>query len=201
MSSDATPPATSESQDHQDQPGGRLALFPGTFDPITFGHLDVIRRSRTLFDRLVLGIGQHPGKHPLFSPAQRREMIEELLRREGLSNVEVRVYAGLTVDFAKQLGAVALLRGLRNVTDLNYEFQLALTNRAVADIETVFIMTGDEYAFASSSLIKQIAAAGALDRLHRLVPEPILKRLQHKMQQNGDKGIDGIPRQDALHQE
>ena len=100
--------------------------------------------------------------------------------------MEVHKYRGLTVDYALHVGAGAIVRGLRNVTDLNFEFQLALTNRAVADIETVFIMTGETYAFTSSSLIKQIAAGGDVDRLHRLLPPLVLDRLKLKKNELGD---------------
>ena len=161
------------------------ALFPGTFDPITNGHLDVIRRGRVLFDRLIVAIGHNPAKRELFNTDERYAMIRELLAPECLENVSVQTYRGLTVDYAKKIGAGAIVRGLRNVTDLNFEFQLALTNRAVADIETVFIMTGETYAFTSSSLIKQIAAGGDIDRLHRLLPPLVLDRMKQKKEQLG----------------
>ena len=161
----------------------KLGLFPGTFDPITNGHLDVIRRGRLLFDRLIVAIGHNPEKSPLFSVTERLEMIRDLVSE--FDNVTVETFQGLTVDFASKVGATAILRGLRNVTDLNFEFQLALTNRAVADIETLFIMTGEGYAFTSASLIRQIAAGGDVDRLHRLLPPSVLERLKQK------KGLDG----------
>ncbi len=160
-------------------PGTRIVLFPGTFDPITNGHLDVIRRAITLFDRLVVAIAINPAKQELFTTAERLEMIRDLLKDQA-PRVTVETFAGLTVDYAKRIGAAAIIRGMRNVTDLNYEFQLALTNRAVADIETIFIMTGESYAFTSSSLIKQIAAGGGIDRLTRLLPPLVVERLKHK---------------------
>jgi len=160
------------------RPQPRIGVFPGVFDPVTNGHLDVIRRGRVLFDTLVVAVGQNPEKRELFEPAERAAMIEGLVW--DLPEVRVEIYTGLTVDFARRLGARAILRGLRNVADLNTEFQLALTNRAVADMETVFIMTGEAYAFTSSSLIKQIAAAGDVGRLHRLVPEPVIGALREK---------------------
>jgi len=155
----------------------KTAIFPGTFDPLTNGHLDVIRRSRSLFDRLVVAIGHNPAKRQLFSIEERLDMISRILRKE-CRGVEVEPYRGLTVDFARKIGATVILRGLRNVTDLHYEFQLALTNRAVADIETVFIMSGEAYGFTSSSLIKQIAAGGEIERLHRLLPPLVIDRLK-----------------------
>ncbi len=161
-------------------PTRKVALFPGTFDPITNGHLDVINRGRHLFDRLVVAVGQNPAKRDIFSQDERVAMIGELVAELGGDNVEVRAFAGLTVDFAKSINATAILRGLRNVTDLNFEFQLALTNRALTDIETVFIMSGEQYAFTSSTLIKQIASGGDVDRLHRLIPSVVLRRLKQR---------------------
>jgi pantetheine-phosphate adenylyltransferase len=163
----------------------KIGLFPGTFDPITNGHLDVIHRGRALFDRLIVAIAHNPVKRELFDMSQRLEMARKLITDDALENVTVESFQGLTVDYAKQIGATAILRGLRNVTDLNYEFQLALTNRAVADIETVFIMTGEAYAFTSSSLIRQIAAGGDVDRLHRLLPPLVLERLKKRKEQLG----------------
>lgn len=167
------------------KPGQKVGLFPGTFDPLTNGHLDVIRRGRMIFDQLVVAIGHNPAKTVLFSPDERQEMIRQLVTSQGLDNVTVECFQGLTVDYARQVGATAILRGLRNVTDLNFEFQLALTNRAVADIETVFIMTGETYAFTSSSLIRQIAAAGDVASLHRLLPPLVLQLLAEKKQRMG----------------
>ncbi len=156
----------------------KIGLFPGTLDPPTNGHLDVIRRGRTLFDHLIVAVGRNPAKPELFSMHERQEMLNELVA--DLDDVEVQTYQSLTVDYAREVGATAILRGLRNVTDLNFEFQLALTNRAVTDIETIFIMTGESYAFTSSSLIRQIASAGDVDRLHRLLPPLVLERIKQK---------------------
>lgn len=163
----------------------QIVLFPGTFDPITSGHLDVIRRGHAMFENLVVAIGQNPGKHILFTVEERLEMIKELVE-DCCSNTTVQAYEGLTVDYARQIGATAILRGLRNVSDLHYEFQLALTNRAIADIETIFIMTGEAHGFTSSSLIRQIAAGGNIDRLHRLLPPLVLERLKAKKEVLGD---------------
>jgi len=169
----------------------RIGLFPGTFDPITNGHLDVISRGQVLFDRLVVAVARNPGKEALFSTAERIEMINAILVKREI-DAEVQSYEGLTVDFARQLGAVAILRGLRNVTDLAYEFQLALTNRAVADIETVFIMTGERYAFTSSTLIKQIASMGNIDRLQRLLPRLVIERLKEKEDKLAEYRVEGM---------
>ena len=164
----------------------KVGLFPGTFDPITNGHLDVIRRGQSLFDRLLIAIASNPDKQELFTIDERRDMVSRILAESG-PPVTVETYAGLTVDYARRIGATAILRGLRNTTDLYYEFQLALTNRAVADIETVFIMTGDAYGFTSSSLIKQVAAGGDIERLHRLVPSLVIESLKNKKQQLGQR--------------
>ncbi len=159
----------------------KIAIFPGTFDPMTNGHLDLIRRGRDLFDRLVVAIGHNPEKSALFTLDERLHILSHVIKDADL-DVEVQTFTGLTVDFARTLGATALLRGIRNIADLQFELQLALTNRTVADVETVFIMAGDEYAFASSSLIKQIAAGGKLDRLSRLLPSLVVEKLREKFE-------------------
>lgn len=161
-----------------------IAIYAGSFDPITLGHLDVLRRARMLFDGIVLGIGRNPDKPALLSAEERREMVQTLVDEMLAAEpngcpVRVERYDGLTVDFARQVKAVAILRGIRNITDLASETQLAITNRQVAGIETVFIVTGETYAFTSSSLIRQIAALGGpLDRLSSIVPEIVIERLK-----------------------
>ncbi|MCC7408058.1 MAG: pantetheine-phosphate adenylyltransferase [Phycisphaeraceae bacterium] len=162
-----------------------IALFPGTFDPMTNGHLDVVRRGRMLFDEVVVAVGHNPDKQELFTQAERVEMVTSLIAGMGATGngacpVRVEGFGGLTVDFAKQIGATVILRGLRNVTDLQHEFQLALTNQAVANVETVFMMTSEPFAFTSSSLIKQIAAGGDIDRMHRLLPPLVIEKLKER---------------------
>lgn len=163
-----------------------VAMFPGSFDPVSYGHLDVIRRGRRLFDRLVVAVGRNPGKDPLFSPDERVEMLERLIEdiiREEPGEAEVRVesFAGLTVDFARQVGATVLLRGIRNLSDLQSEVQQALTNRQVAGLETAFIVAGQDFAYTSSSLIKQITAMGTdLKALEVMVPPLVVKLLREK---------------------
>ncbi len=151
----------------------RLAIFPGTFDPMTYGHLDVIRRGAKLFDELVVAVGENPEKASLLPRAQRVRTIRQVVA--GMDHVRVEPFEGLTVDFARRLGAAAILRGIRNTADLQFEFQVALTNRVVAGVETVFIMTRPEFAFTSSSLIKQIAQRGG--NISALVPPQVLRSL------------------------
>ena len=136
------------------------AIFPGSFDPFTNGHLDVVSRSIKLFDELIVAVGRSPIKNQLFSPAERVEMIRELLEEKKMPGVLVESFEGLTVEYAAKRKADVILRGLRSLTDVQYEFQLAMTNRAVAGIETVFIMTSEQYGFTSSTLIREIASLG-----------------------------------------
>jgi pantetheine-phosphate adenylyltransferase len=166
-----------------------VVVFPGSFDPITFGHLDVIRRGRRLFDELVVAVGRNPGKDQLFSIEERVEMAEMLameVAREEPDQAPVRVapFAGLTVDFANSIGATALLRGVRNLSDLQYEVQQAVTNREVAGLETAFVVAGQTFGYTSSSLIKQITAMGQdLGVLSAMVPPLVLERLRRKKQE------------------
>ena len=166
-----------------------VVVFPGSFDPITFGHLDVIERGRKLFDEVIVAVGHNPTKNELFTPEERVEMArvltEELVAKDpGLAPVRVASFSGLTVDFARSVGATGLLRGVRNLSDLQYEAQQAVTNRQVAGLETAFVVAGQSFAYLSSSLIKQITALGddpsALDTM---VPALVIKRLQEKRAQ------------------
>jgi pantetheine-phosphate adenylyltransferase len=155
----------------------KIAVFPGQFDPITKGHLDVIRRGVRLFDQLIVAVGNNPAKTELFTLSDRVSMIRTLLKN--VPGIRVEKYSGLTVDFVKQSGATALLRGIRDVSDLRYEFQLALANRAVGGVDTVFIMTGDQYALTSSSLIRQVISLGGdIRQLRGLLPGLVIQRLR-----------------------
>ncbi len=161
-----------------------IAIYAGSFDPITSGHLDVISRARGMFDRIVVGIGHNPDKQSLFPFNERVEIASTLIKElvtnnPDLAPVTVEQYSGLTVDFAKNSGGSALLRGIRNVTDLAMETQLAITNRQVANMETVFIVTGEAYAFTSSSLIRQIAALGGdVERLGSIIPPLVVTKIK-----------------------
>jgi pantetheine-phosphate adenylyltransferase len=161
------------------QATSKLAVFPGQFDPITNGHLDVIRRGVKLFDQVVVAVGTNPDKREMFSLDERVEMIANLLKDTPGATVEK--YAGLTADFVRSKKATAILRGIRDVSDLRYEFQLALANRAVGNVETVFIMTGDQYALTSSSLIRQVVALGGdVTQLSAALPANVIERLRAK---------------------
>ncbi len=134
-------------------------LYPGTFDPITNGHYEIIRRASALFDSLVVGVAVSPEKEPLFSIERRVEMVNEVLQT--LSNIEIQKYSGLTVNFAKEIDAHVVVRGLRSPADAQYEFELARMNKELAsDVETIFLSSGNNNAFISSSLMKQIASEG-----------------------------------------
>jgi pantetheine-phosphate adenylyltransferase len=157
----------------------KIAVFPGQFDPITNGHLDIVNRGVKLFDQLIVAVGINPEKKELFPLEERMEMIQHLLKDQ--PSVRVEQYQGLTVDFVRKSGASVILRGIRDVSDLRYEFQLAQANRAVGNVETVFIMTGDQYALTSSSLIRQVVALGGdVKQLAPLLPDIVIKRLQKR---------------------
>ena len=137
----------------------RTAVYPGTFDPITNGHSDLVRRAATLFDRLVVAIAANPNKAPMFTVEQRVDMARRVL--SDVPNVEVMGYAGLTVDFAKQHGLAVIVRGLRAISDFEFEFQLAnMTRHLNPDMESVFMTPQEQYTFISSTLVREIAVLG-----------------------------------------
>ncbi|MCG3127457.1 MAG: Phosphopantetheine adenylyltransferase [Phycisphaerae bacterium] len=162
-----------------------IAVYPGSFDPVTFGHLDVIRRGAQLFDRLVVGVGQNPEKESWFSHGERLAMLEPHL--ETLRNVRAEGYEGLTVDFVRRVGGRVLLRGIRDQIDLSDELHQANVNLLVGEIETVFLMTSDQHVLTSSTYIKQIyeLGGGDLARIERLVPPNVVDRLEERMRRNG----------------
>ena len=164
----------------------KRGVFPGQFDPITKGHLDVIKRGVGLFDELIVAVGVNPDKKEMFTLDERVEIIRELL--SDVANTRVEKYGGLTADFVRRAGATAILRGIRDVSDLRYEFQLALANRAVGGVETIFIMTGDQYALTSSSLIRQVVSLGGdVNQLTAVLPDIVVTRLREK-QRSGTMG-------------
>lgn len=167
-----------------------LAIYPGSFDPITFGHLDVIARGRKLFDELIVGVGRNPGKSLLFTFDERvalvRALVEDMMRQHPVgAPVSVRPFSGLTVDFARGVNAAALLKGVRNLSDLQYEIQQAVTNREVAGLETAFVVAGQSFAYTSSSLIRQITAMSddPTDALATMCPPIVIEALKRKREQ------------------
>jgi pantetheine-phosphate adenylyltransferase len=155
----------------------RAAIYPGSFDPVTNGHIDIIERGLTLFDRIIVAILHNPSKTGLFSVEERKEMLEASLKN--LSNVEVDIFDGLLVDYAAKQNAQAILRGMRAVSDFEYEFQLALMNRRLnREVQTVFLMTGLRWIFTSSSIIKEAARFGG--NINGMVPPIVCERLKEK---------------------
>jgi pantetheine-phosphate adenylyltransferase len=153
----------------------RKAIYPGTFDPLTEGHMDVIRRSVKLFDELIVAVSQRAEKTPLFSVEERVEMLR--VATTGLGNVRITSFDGLLVNFAAQQGAIAVVRGLRAIADFEYEFQMALMNRRLAPfLETVFLVPSEKHSFVSSSLVREIMALGG--DVSPFVPEQILPWLR-----------------------
>ena len=155
----------------------RIAVFPGTFDPITNGHLDVIRRGAALFEQLVIAVGHNPDKTCLLNRDERVEIITEVVA--DIPNVKVETYEGLTMDFVRQMGAGVILRGIRSSSDLHFESQVAQTNRVVAAVETIFIITKPEYSYISSSLIKQIAQMGG--DVSQMTPPQVTSHIKRKV--------------------
>ncbi len=154
------------------------AIYAGTFDPVTFGHIDVATRAAQVFEHLTLAVAEDPRKTLLFSTAERLELARASLVQ--LPNVEVVPFSGLLVDWARQRGIHTLLRGLRAFSDFEYEFQMALTNRKLApDIETLFLMPNEDYSYVSSSMVREIAALGG--DVDKFVPPAVAKALKRKL--------------------
>jgi pantetheine-phosphate adenylyltransferase len=158
------------------------AVYVGSFDPMTLGHVDIIRRGAQIFDRLTVGIGINPDKQPLFSPEERFTLTSQILKP--FANVQVRCFEGLTVDFIRQCSARVLVRGVRTLSDIEAEFTMTLANRALdPEIDTIFLMASDRFTHISSSLIKQIAQLGqnnAAGKLKDFVPAEVVEPLMQK---------------------
>ena len=158
------------------------AVYPGSFDPVTYGHLDLIRRGAALFDLLVVAVGVNAAKHPTFDANERLQMI--MAEVGDLPNVRVATFHGLVVDFARQNGLNLILRGLRTVSDFESEFQMALTNRSFApELETVFVMPGEKWSYTSSRLIKEVVEVGG--DVERFVPRPVAAALRARLLPHG----------------
>jgi pantetheine-phosphate adenylyltransferase len=162
----------------------RIAVYTGSFDPITLGHLNVIERSSRLVDRLIVGIGTNIEKQSLFDPDERVELVRKSVAH--LPNVDVQSFSGLSVSFVRQCGARVLVRGVRSLGDTEAEFTMTLANRKLDPaIETVFLMADEQYSHVSSSLIKQIAALAGDDELARFVPREVVSAIREKMARQG----------------
>ncbi len=158
----------------------RLAVYPGSFDPITLGHLDVMERASRLFDRLIIGVGVNIEKVPMFSAEERTELIRGATAH--LGNVEIRTFNGLAVEFVKQCGARVMIRGVRPITDIAAELTMMSANRRLApEVETLFMIADGELAHVSSSLIKQIAPLAGDAALARFLPEPVVRAVRRKV--------------------
>ncbi len=154
-----------------------IGIYPGSFDPVTFGHLDIIERASKTVDKLIVGVLQNSAKTPLFSMSERVRMIQDLTK--DLGNVEVKSFGGLTVNFARDNGATVIVRGLRAVTDFEYELQLAQTNKVIApDIDTIFLTTNLKFSYLSSSTVKEIASFGG--DIHEFVPAEVEVLMKEK---------------------
>jgi pantetheine-phosphate adenylyltransferase len=154
------------------------AIYPGTFDPITNGHLDILKRASQLFDKVIVVVSNNPHKNPLFSLEERRKLVYETVK--DIDNVEVDVFDGLLVQYARKKGALALIRGLRAVSDFDYEFQMALMNRKLLpELETVYLMPSEEYTYINSTIVKEVARLGG--RIDCFLPPVVSEHLKEKM--------------------
>ncbi|ADQ04581.1 pantetheine-phosphate adenylyltransferase [Caldicellulosiruptor acetigenus I77R1B] len=156
----------------------KIGVYPGSFDPVTNGHLDIIERASKIFDKLIVAVLVNPNKTPVFDIEERVELLKETT--EHLPNVEVKAFKGLLIDFMKQENAKVIVKGLRAVSDFEYEFQMALLNKKLEpSIETIFMMTNSKYSYLSSSMVKEVARFGGC--IEDLVPEKIAKKVMKKL--------------------
>ena len=161
------------------------AIYPGSFDPVTLGHLDIIERTAQVMDRVIVGVLNNRKKTPLFSVEERVNMLKSVTAR--LPNVEVKSFDGLTIDFARENGAKVIVRGLRAITDFEYELQLSQTNRVIApEIDTLFLTTSLKYSYLSSSMVKEIAAYGG--DISAFLPPEIARLMREKVKSLDKKG-------------
>ena len=165
------------------------AIYPGSFDPITYGHIDIVRRARKLFPQLIIAIVANPNKQAFFSVEEREQITRDALAEMGINDVEVTSYTGLLIDCAHKLGACAVVRGLRANSDFDYEFQMALTNRDLdSDIETVLFMTAGKYCFLSSSIVKEVKRFGG--DVTSFVPTSVETALVRKFSQGSSQVVE-----------
>ena len=157
---------------------GRIAIYPGTFDPVSYGHLDLIVRAKQVFERVIVAVVRNSHKPTLFSAEERLEMVSQAQKK--MPEVEADIFDGLVIDYARSRGVKVLIRGLRMITDFEFEFQMALTNRRLGkDVETVFLMPSENYTFLSSTLLKETASMGA--DISSFVPSFVEKKLQERL--------------------
>ncbi len=156
-----------------------IAIYPGTFDPITLGHIDIIQRASRLFDNVIITLAINPVKEPMFNSAERKEMIEDAVR--GMKNVTVEQYDGLIVELAKKRGATVIVRGLRAISDFEFEFQMALMNRHLAkEITTVFLMPNEKYTYLNSTIVRNVASLNG--NIDKFVTKFVAEKLKSKAQ-------------------
>ena len=155
----------------------KIGVYPGTFDPVTFGHIDILRRSLTIFDKVIIAVAPNPKKTPLFTADERMAMIHESIGQ--LPNVEVEIFEGLLAEYMNRKKALAIIRGLRAISDFEHEFSMALMNRKLdSRVESVFLMPSQEYSYLTSSAVKEVASYGGETK--DLVPYPVTQRLKDK---------------------
>ena len=158
----------------------RIAVCPGSFDPVTIGHLDIISRASRIFDKIIVGVPVNPEKHFSFTVEERMDLLRRVIAAEGLENIEVDKVDGLLADYAKHRGAMVIVKGLRALSDFEYEFQQALTNKKLTpELETMFLSTSAENMFLSSSMVKQVAGFGG--DISHFVPPCILETIQARL--------------------
>ena len=168
----------------------KKAVYPGTFDPVTYGHLDVIKRGSKIFDELIVAVGHNPFKKPVFTVKERMDMLSKNTRE--IQNTRIDCFEGMLTDYMKEMQTNIILRGIRTLSDFEYEFQRALTNRVLkTDVETVFIMTSQEYSFLNSSLIKEAVSLGG--DISKFVPSDVEKLLRRNLL-NYQNTTNGTPR-------
>lgn len=159
----------------------KIALYPGSFDPITLGHLDIVKRASSVFEHLVIGVLNNNAKTPLFSVEERVKILEEVTK--DIPNVSIGSFKGLTVDYASEIGATVIVRGLRAITDFEFELQLSQTNRKLnPDIDTMFFTTSEEFAYLSSTSVKEIAYFGG--PFEQFVPDSVIPYMKEKYKKN-----------------
>ncbi|QQL46312.1 pantetheine-phosphate adenylyltransferase [Sulfuriroseicoccus oceanibius] len=158
----------------------RTALYPGSFDPITYGHLDIVQRASKLFDEVIVAAAHNDAKNPLFTNEERVDLITETLAKAGITNARAVTFDGLLVNYAEQLGVTAVIRGLRAISDFEFEFQMALMNRKLKpELETIFLMPKDEYSYLSSRMVKEVARLDG--DISSFVPPHIATALRSKL--------------------